>query len=727
MLMCLSAAVLALAACGESTPTPTPGPVDPVTPTVNPTDDLTKKVTVTMDVGYQDSKTGMKFTADALNTAKLTKYSGLDGNEYESGDFKPAWNYMQKQLNFAINDVFDYKTNVQKRFENLKTNSYKLNNAQVNIGQGNADQIQSAGVVDGTILNLAQYLDMMPNFKKFLEDNPSVKKIVNASDGGIYYAPYFDGYDDIEKMLLLRQDWVEKLLDSTDVTFDGKAVDMKKYTPVTPESVNSTIDVLDNADGTKATKKITVTKKHTQNVITKQNALASQTGAELVKALREYIDATYGNAYSKRSELFIGGKAAYDIDELVALFRCVKANPGALTGDANKVIVPFLPREITDQRISDFWRFLQFFGVRGGESRNGWFYVKDDGTLGDMRAEEGTMNALDAMHKMYEEGLILQNFDTFSTVSGTKSSAADLFEKPAETQQGFAMYDYVQTQTIRDDNVSGLKLVPVMPGVWDWKESGKYSHYTESWRSVKPNGWFITRATAGDQDVLYRCLKIFDYQYSEEGNRLMSYGPDAYIAKKSDGKTLDTITYMGKQVPKLSDDTLAQLKALTKGNYTNYYRYFVGGTFPIGYIKEQGMEYQTTSATAQPHLMGIENAINLGVLEHPNHNTNNTKGLYDIVPAALAYSTTEQNTVSTMTAMSAVFSVQSSTKANIFNSVVIKGWDSADLTSFKASSGTYDLGRTNYLKTVKETLQVESFLNLSNAAYARMGMNSRKK
>ena len=184
---------------------------------------------------------------------------------------------------------------------------------------------------------------------------------------------------------------------------------------------------------------------------------------------------------------------------------------------------------------------------------------------------------------------------------------------------------------------------------------------------------------------------------------------------------------MGKQVPKLSDDTLAQLKALTKGNYTNYYRYFVGGTFPIGYIKEQGMEYQTTSATAQPHLMGIENAINLGVLEHPNHNTNNTKGLYDIVPAALAYSTTEQNTVGTMTAMSAVFSVQSSTKANIFNSVVIKGWDSADLTSFKASSGTYDLGRTNYLKTVKETLQVESFLNLSNAAYARMGMNSRKK
>jgi hypothetical protein len=183
---------------------------------------------------------------------------------------------------------------------------------------------------------------------------------------------------------------------------------------------------------------------------------------------------------------------------------------------------------------------------------------------------------------------------------------------------------------------------------------------------------------------------------------------------------------MGKQVPKLSDDTLAQLKALTKGNYTNYYRYFVGGTFPIGYIKEQGMEYQTTSAVAQPHLMGIENAINLGVLEHPNHNTNNTKGMYDIVPAALAYKTTEQNLVNSMTAMSAVFAVQKK-QENVFNTVVIEGWDSANLTSFKASSGTYDLGRANYLKTVKETLQVESFLKLSNDAYARMGMNSRKK
>ena len=727
MLMCLSAAVLALAACGESTPTPTPTPApgdDPVTP-VNPTDDLSKKVTVTMDVGYEKNTQGMKFTKAALDTASLTKYTGLDGNEYEAGDFKPAWSYMQKQLNFTITDANDYQSNVKTRFENLKTNGYKFGNVLVNIAQGNADQIQSAGVVDGTILNLAQYLDMMPNFKKFLENNPSVRKIVNASDGGIYYAPYFDGYDDIEKMLLLRKDWVEKLLDTGDLSsFDSKAVDMKKYTPVTPESVDSAIDVLDNADGTKATKKITITKKHTQNVITKQNALASQTGAELVKALREYIDATYGKAYSKRSELFIGGKAAYDIDELVALFRCVKANPGALTGDANKVIVPFLPREITDQRISDFWRFLQFFGVRGGESRNGWFYVKDDGTLGDMRAEEGTMKALDAMHKMYEEGLILQNFNK-TTATAKGKGAADLLDDPSANQQGFAMYDYVQTQTIRDDTVNGLQLIPVLPGVWDWKETGKYMHYTESWRSVKPNGWFITRATAGDQDVLYRCLKIFDYQYSEEGNRLMSYGPDAYIAKKADG-TLDTIAYMGKQVPKLSEGTLAQLKALTKGNYTNYYRYFVGGTFPIGYIKEQGMEYQTTSAVAQPHLMGIENAINLGVLEHPNHNTNNTKGMYDIVPAALAYKTTEQNLVNSMTAMSAVFAVQKK-QENVFNTVVIEGWDSANLTSFKASSGTYDLGRANYLKTVKETLQVESFLKLSNDAYARMGMNSRKK
>ncbi len=48
--------------------------------------------------------------------------------------------------------------------------------------------------------------------------------------------------------------------------------------------------------------------------------------------------------YEKPSELFLGEKAAYDIDELIALMRCIKANPTYLTqGKADTVWPMFSP------------------------------------------------------------------------------------------------------------------------------------------------------------------------------------------------------------------------------------------------------------------------------------------------------------------------------------------------------------------------------------------------
>jgi hypothetical protein len=80
------------------------------------------------------------------------------------------------------------------------------------------------------------------------------------------------------------------------------------------------------------------------------------------------ITGAYG---TNRSKLFVGGKAAYDVDELVALYRCVYTNPNFLTGQTAKDVVPLYPRSYTNDRIADLWRFTQMFGVRGGESRTG--------------------------------------------------------------------------------------------------------------------------------------------------------------------------------------------------------------------------------------------------------------------------------------------------------------------------------------------------------------------
>ena len=136
------------------------------------------------------------------------------------------------------------------------------------------------------------------------------------------------------------------------------------------------------------------------------------------------------------------------------------------------------------------------------------------------------------------------------------------------------------------------------------KGDGNYYALATSWRSVKPNGWSILSTVADDEAKLYRALALFDYQYSVEGNRLMSYGPEAWI----DGE----MEYNGKMVPKLSAAALTELKDLAKGNYTNYYRKWLGATFPIGYIKEQGMEFQTVDANGQAGLSKILAALNSG-------------------------------------------------------------------------------------------------------------------
>lgn len=740
MVLVLAASAMGLMACGPVNTSQTTSSTDTKTESsdtgsgdnggtyqaIDPKYDVTGSQTLVLDVGYDKSARMMRFVAGTGALANDDTYTGPDGHVYNAGDFKPAWREMQRKLNFTIDDKTDASLNVQKRFQKLQTTNFHFGDANgplVNIAQGNVDDIVSEGVTKNSILDLSQYLDKMPAFKHFLDKNPTIAQTIKDSDGHIYYTPYFDGYDDFEKALLLRKGWVEKLLDGAldESKFDTDGVIDAKFQAVTGESVDSKVDVLNDVVGKNATAVVQVSKKHSKNIITTQNELASKNGLNLVKALRAYIDETYGGAYGeKRSELFTSGKAAYDIDELVALFRCVKANPGLLTGDKNKVMVPFLPRETTDQRISDFWRFTQFFGVRGGESRNGYLFVNAEGKLDDARDNDEMMKALDSMHQMYQEGLILQKFNDKDAV-GNKSAASKKIDTDGV---GFALYDYVQTQTLRDTKVAGMDLIPVLPAVYDWKGNGKMFHFTESWRSVKPNAWFITKETEKNPGNLNRALTVFDYMFSATGNRLMSFGPDEYLAKN--GKEIATIDYLGRKVAKLSDDTLNFLWDKGKGNYTDFYRNYIGGTFPVGYIKEQGMEYQCTAPAAQDATMAYEKAIELGVVIHSNHRTDNSDYLLDIAPSSLAYNRAEAAAVSgpDFASLGKIFSVESGTTSNIWSTVVMEGWESDSLANF-GSFG--DFRRAAYKTTVGVTHKLNSYVNYANLAYARMKMNPRNK
>jgi len=288
------------------------------------------------------------------------------------------------------------------------------------------------------------------------------------------------------------------------------------------------------------------------------------------------------------------------------------------------------------------------------------------------------------MNEMYNEGLILDNFTTDRKI----------YDKDAEYRKallisntGFATYDYNQTTVILNNKIPSGDTNPLvakgytpllasaLPAVAKW-DGTNYSYFTESWRSVKSEGWFIVGSVADDADKLEGALRLFDFFYSDEGNQLMSYGPEIYLEHDENGN-VEMMDYQGKQVPKLSTETLDELANLAGGNYTNYYRYWLGATLPVGYVKEQGMEYQTVYEDAKPALDNINKAIELGVLKHVNFANNNTDKWYNIVPTTFAYNTAESNQIANNYTDLDNFISNAKSKTNIYSTIVMQGIDAA--------------------------------------------------
>lgn len=68
-------------------------------------------------------------------------------------------------------------------------------------------------VDDGVIVPLSDYMDFMPNLKKFGEDNPEIRKQYTLDDGSVLFAPALRKDDKLRVFLgpAIRQDWLDKL------------------------------------------------------------------------------------------------------------------------------------------------------------------------------------------------------------------------------------------------------------------------------------------------------------------------------------------------------------------------------------------------------------------------------------------------------------------------------------------------------------------------------------
>ena len=663
-------------------------------------EDLTFKLpyaegtTLRMATGYNNAKTGLFFDATVAGDGITL----ADGVTYHTGDLKPTWVEVQNVL--KINFENKYQGNsAQKEFQYWQD---QLD--QVDMVSGTATQLSEAGVA-GKLVNLADYLDDMPNFKKYLSENPIVllSIIGDTETGAIYYSPYFDGVNDIERMPLMRTDWVEKLLNGSGsfVAAESNTLATAVYTPYMPTSGKVVVEAANKAGNAV----ITLTKDYDAagNIVANMNAAGAIDGVTAVNMLREYIDVAYNGYYGEnRADLFIGQDAAWDADELVALLRCVVANPQTLNG-TNSVNGLFSREDDNNQRRVDMFRFAgTLFGVRGLESRQDYLYVGADGLLHDARQEADTYIAMERMNAMVQEGLISSSF-----VNKEDTDTGVMLQNDA----GFMHYDYNQTQTVYNEikldegEMYRAAMIPVAR--WNDGTGEVFMRFTESWRSVKTDGWAISKAGVGnDTNKLHAALALIDYAYSEKGQILMSYGPDAFIKTNADGSYV-TFDFNGKQMPVIADETYDELWDLAYGNYTNYARMYLGST--LSFVKSQAFEYQCTHVVGKEGMAYISTAIEYGTIKHPELAITDNPW-WSIVPTTLPNTKVENDEISKLTELSSTgkFS-QANRNENILIDIIIGGYAGEGLDS-----------RNAVLNTVKNTYGGEIYLAYKQDAYDRL-------
>ncbi len=759
-----------------------------VTPNLDEAGKLTytDNTTITTAIGYDKLATGMKLKA----TEKGAGEGGKDipgnaligdtfmGKEWSEGNFKPAWQEVQNKLKVSFNDVWKYSDDgkASKNLATVKAMNTNTGLNTVDVLTAGLDAANSEAVENGTLLNLADYLDYMPNFKKFLESDIIRMSLMATTKGDMYVAPYFDGNNDIEKFVLMRKDIVEKILDrELPATGDGV---FNKATAITAYmgSTNYTVATTDPASLSKAKDEeegaprfgndaITATNDNTVEVkVNYEAALAAAkgegalhdalvaanesldtntlesgnivdlmnaaigtqttvTGTQLINILRAYIDVAYtveveeGEGANKvkvdkpfytsengltRASVFNSACAAWDVDLYAAIGRCYVAsgtmfdNVSVATGANGKPKFLVSGRTNDNQRQSDIYSLVgELYGVRGLESRYNYSYIGADGNIKDTRMNEATWDAFNAFSAFAKEGLV--NIGTDGADTGL--TGGDYGKQT--TYDTLSLHDYVQTQTGTvgfnvDATKVNMNMAPVVTPVskWDTNDDGTKDtimRFTESWRSVKTEGFVVSANVTKDINKLSAVLAFIDYVYSSDGQIVLTYGPQStngnnsatvtangtWYATEATGVTLAEVAdvnvpatnYLGaqykvkdaykkqyfiyegkvysgtyynqRQIPTITDENKALFK---KGNYsfTNHARQNLGTTFPLG-NKDQGFEYQCTAPCGLDGSDIVNICLGNETIKHPVQTIDKANMWYTLLPTQLPYSKAETN------------------------------------------------------------------------------------
>ena len=630
--------------------------------------------TVDVHLSYNGAQGVTYRTAGSFGTSFP---NAVDGVTYTQGKLLPTWQAFAAKTNLTIREACGYNsTNDNSNYTAVDTNSYKSEvnkSEEIDLFYNSTANIGKMGSA-GKAVDLTSYINngKMPNFKKYLDNNKSVREEITDAKGAIYFTPYFDSFNDVERNLVMDSTLVKTVLDSADAKYDTEKVNGKngdanvitdvKYQPFIDKNYNYPTDTKVKVSVNGQVQEITI--KKTENIIRQQNALLKEgcTGKELAEQFKNYLKAAFGDylgqgkIFLNYSEIFTEEQAAYNVDELIALMRVVKANPGLISGDPSKEVETLFPRGQASNRVQNMLTFAQVWGVPGLVSEKDFLYYLQDETLNDARTSKATYDVLDNLAALYSEGLILTDFYYVSSSAKDGNAYLNKYFKKSVSDYSFGLleYDYTATQCVANDvfdgigtaksarkvydgEVKGIK--PILPplSMWGTEKSVKYDqslndftgktlmrHYDEN-RSIKGNSWCIP-ANSDNKDG---AVRLMDYMFSEMGLFIQDFGPEAYWQKpnieKGDklaaGLTFDANkTYIavdggaGKPAPVLSDAQKAMIAASNLDFWT-YMRACMGSTHGIGHERTGAIQVQATNAYGAVGYAALETTFANGVTD----------------------------------------------------------------------------------------------------------------
>lgn len=556
-----------------------------------------------------------------------------DGTVVTAGMLKPMWSYVEKELNSKFSDVTIQDVKANDMIQTESTSNFS--GANIFGGESIAERLMFYGT-EGKFVNLTERMEAgyMPNFKDYLSKNPDVKSAVTAYDGNIYHVPYIAELNQIARTFVIRESWVTGLLDAEGAAYDQSSYDVH-YNGFYVEGNRRT-----GENGGTVTPKIgiDIVKKTDQSIIEIQNALEVKNGETLTKALIQYIADNYD--YDNPSQLFLGEAAAYDIDEMIALMRCIKANPALLTEGKASAVWPLFVRQSNYRE--DLLRLSTYFDgvkVHGADSYGARWYIDENGDVQYTYSEEGVYKVLQYLSMMEAEGLIYSDAYDLTEKTNYRSTlwGTDTGEAPSF---GFMTYDWIASSTADSLNPDTVVILPPVA-----KVNGAWQYYLDNGRAIKPDGWAVSVAGSTEAEIQRACA-VMDYFFTKEGSVLQNYGLPINLES---GKTYEGPD--GIQYPLFTPWVYETSNNVAKGDLSTFLRDWMGCLIPIGYQKEIGFEYQYTSERGFEGWALLQNSTTNFATYAGKGITGDNPNYYKMVPPVFSLTSRQKETISDTTSL----------------------------------------------------------------------------